>query len=399
MAGPGGSGKPTASLLRLFSCRFLPTFRDMFPTLAFGRRIPARIASSLLLGGALASSLGAQGTMVHTLEAFHAPTAAVALADGRTLLIANSGRGEYGLVAGRGSISRVTLGEDGHLKVDQLRMIPDLNGPVGMTLLKVAVGPLPAGTLVVTVGGSWVVDPSGNPLADDTARRTGLAFFDPVTGESRGRVATGEGSHVASALGHAVTDPTGIVTDAKGNLYLVEVDAATTRSSRRAQTNAGIVKISADALAALVRDTAPPANSLFHAPEYSIPTALVYSAAADSLFWTTYLGELREVPRGDMSGQTAVITHSKRLGTVQSLAETPRGDLFGFMADGMMVSIRGKRSREIKFRSHMRFLSPGNAAVVPAPDGKLWVILPEQGGGGVGPWRQRANVIAIPASL
>jgi hypothetical protein len=337
--------------------------------------------------------------MVHTLEAFHAPSAAVALPDNRTILVANTARGEYGLIMGRGSVSRVNLGEDGRLKVDQLRFIKDLNGPVGMELLRSKAGPLPAGTLVVTVGGSWVVTADGERIEDDAVRGTGLAFFDAATGEPRGRVLLGEGSAAATALGHPVSDPSIITADPDGNLYLIDVDAATTRSSRRAESNAGVVKISVDALAPLLRDEAPPPGTLFHAPEHALPTVLLYSPYDDALYWGTFAGELRRLPGGDMTGRTAVITVSKRVGTMACLGVTPSGTLFGSTADGMLVSIHGKRSKEIRFRPETRFLSPGSPAVVPAPDGNLWVVLPEQGGGGVGPWRQRTNVLELSADL
>ncbi len=352
-----------------------------------------------LAGLAFVTTLGAQGTMVHTLEAFYAPSAAVVLPDHRTVLVANTGRGEYGLTAGRGCISRVTIGDDGQITVDQLRFITNLNGPVGLTLLHHAVGELPAETLVVTVGGSWMVDEAGRPLADDDARRTGLALFDATTGEPRGRVLLGTGSKAAQILGHPVSDPADITSDAAGNIYLIDVDAATTRSQNRAQANAGVIKISSAALAALLRDELPAADGLRYAVEHSLPTALTYDENEDALYWGTFGGELRRVPHGDMSGRTAVDTVSKRVGTVACLGVTLNGTIYGATADGALMRMRGNRSRVIRFHDEMRFLSPGKPALIRSPGGQQWIILPEQGGGGVGPWRQRLNVIAVPGDL
>jgi hypothetical protein len=311
------------------------------------------------------------------------------------MLIANTGRGEYGLTAGRGSISRVTLGADGHLAVEKLRFIEGLNGPVGMTLIGTGSETLPAGTLAVTVGGSWMVDAGGRPLPDDTARGTGIVFFDPQTGAARGRVFLGQGSDAAKLIGHPVTDPTAITSDPSGNLYLIDVDVAATRSSRRGEAKAGVIKIARAALDPLVRGEILPAGSIHFASEASVPTALTYAAGDDSLYWATFTGELRRLPQGDFSGQTAVITVNKEAGTIVCLGPTPRGEIIGAGADGLLIQVRGRKIRTIKFRKEPRFLSPGQPAVVSGADGQTLLILPEQGGGGVGPWRQRVNVIAL----
>lgn len=333
--------------------------------------------------------------MVHTLEAFHAPSAALLLDDGHTLLVSNTGRGEYGLTAGRGSISRVKLGVDSHLAVEKLRFIEGLNGPIGMTLIATGSADLPAGTLAISVGGSWVVDNAGDPIPDDAARGAGLVFFDPATGESRGRILLGKGSAAEKILGHPVTDPTALTSDAAGNLYLIDVDAAATRGSRRMEAKAGIIKLSRAALDALLRNEAPAAGSLAYAAEQNIPTALVYARAEDALYWATFLGELRKLPQGDFSGRTAVITVNKEAGTISSLGVSPNGTVIGAGAEGILLQVRGRKIRQIKFRKEPRFLSAGQLATVRAADGRVLLILPEQGGGGVGPWRQRVNVVAL----
>jgi hypothetical protein len=333
--------------------------------------------------------------MVHTLEAFHAPSAALALADGKTVLIANSGRGEYGLTSARGAISRATLGDDGRLAVEKLRFIEGLNGPVGMTLVATGSDALPAGTLAVTVGGSWLVDAEGRPLPDDTARGTGIVFFDPQTGTPRGRIFLGRESEAAKAIGHAVSDPTAITSDAAGNLYFIDIDVMATRGSRRGEATAGVIKIARNATDPLLRGEAPPAGSVQFAREPNVPTALTYAASDDSLYWATFSGELRRLSQADFSGASPVMTVNKEAGTIVCLGATPAGVVVGSGADGTLVQVRGRKVRPIKFRKEPRFLSPGQPAFVRGADGGVLMILPEQGGGGVGPWRQRVNVIAL----
>jgi hypothetical protein len=344
--------------------------------------------------GLLATRADAQGTMVHTLEAFYAPSAVLALGDGRTLLVANTARGDYGFVAGRGSISRVTLGNDGHLAVDKLRFIEGLNGPVGMTLIASESAVIPAGTLVITVGGTWMTDASGKPLSDDAERGTGLVLFDPATGTPRGKILLGRGSAAESVIGHPVTDPSAIASDSEGNLYLTDLDVAATRSSRRGEANAGLIKIARAALDALVRGESPAAGSIVFVNEYSIATAVTY-APDDALVWSTFGGDLRRLPQGDFSGGSSITTLNKEAGTMSALGVTPKGEIVAAGSDGLMWHVRGRKVKQIKFRKEPRFLAPGQFAVVRGADGQSLLVLPEQSGGGVGPWRQRVNVIAL----
>lgn len=335
---------------------------------------------------------------MHALDAFDSPSAVVALEDQRTLLVANTGRGEYGLVAGSGTISRARLDDTGHLTMDEQRFITGLNGPVGLTLLRNATEALPANTLAITVGGSWVVDEEGSRIPDDATRGTGLVFFDAETGEARGRILLGTGSPAAEALGHPVADPTGLTSDPEGNLYLIDVDVAATRSSRRSEANAGVIKIGAAAVTALLRDTPPPPDTIQFAREVSLPTAVVYSDRDDALFWGTFAGELRKLPGGDFSGRTAVITVSKEVGTVACLAVMPNGRVIGATANGTLLYVRGRGSRELRLRKQTRFLSPGEPVIVPGTEDRVWFVLPEQGGG-IGRWGQRVNVISVPDDL
>jgi hypothetical protein len=373
--------------------------RGMLLLPLFQERRIAVMASLCLAPIAMPAVLRAQATMVHTLEAFHAPAAVLALPGGHTLLVSNTGRGEYGLIAGRGSISRLTLGDDGHLTVDKLRFIEDLNGPVGLTLLATGSDALPAGTLVVSVGGSWMVDSAGKSVPDDATRGTGLAFFDLPSGRPLGRALLGRGSATEKLLGYPITDPTGIASDPAGNIYITDAASMAARAGRRSEARVGITKISRAALDVLLKDEVPPAGSLQFAAENSIATTVFYSTKSDAVIWGTFAGEMREVPGGDLSGRVAVQTLGKQLGSLACLNETAKGTVVGVAAEGSLLVVRHGKARVLHFRKAFQFLSPGQFALVPGSNGRVLMILPEQGGGGVGPWRQRVNVIELPGDL
>jgi hypothetical protein len=94
-----------------------------------------------------------------------------------------------------------------------------------------------------------------------------------------------------------------------------------------------------------------------------------------------------------------VRTIGKLLGSLAALNETAKGTVIGVGAEGSLLSVRHGKPRLLRFRKVFQFLSPGQFALLPGADGRVLMILPEQGGGGVGPWRQRINVIALPGDI
>jgi hypothetical protein len=146
---------------------------------------PARTAALLALALLPAATAFGQGAFAQTLEAFHTPAAVVVAEDGRTLFISNAARSEFGMVAGRGAISRVRLGDDGQLRVESARFVSGLNAPLGLAILPGPLGSIPEGALVVAVGCSWTVDDKGRTIEPGDAG-TGLAFFDGVVFAGRG---------------------------------------------------------------------------------------------------------------------------------------------------------------------------------------------------------------------
>lgn len=349
---------------------------------------------------------GQQAEIIQTLEGFYSPSAAVFAADGRTLFVANSAMGDFGMIAGRGAISRVAMAGDGTLSVEKQRFIVGLNAPLGLAVLPGAVGPYPAGTLAVTVGHSWTVDLDGHRLGDDQ-RGVGVVFFDPTSGQELGRLLLGIDSPIARMLGHAVVDPGAVALDPTGNLYLADAAGSEWRPDELHDVRPGVLKIAPAAVAAVAAGETPPAGSAEFAYVPDVATGLAYSAKEDALYWVTanargdLAGAIVRLPHGDFSGGAALETLAKEQNSLSSLCLTPAGSVVVARNGGDIWALRGRgKPRLVKFADkRQRFLSPGQLAVSSLADGRLVVVLPESSGAGSGIWRHRVQVFTLPAGF
>jgi hypothetical protein len=325
--------------------------------------------------------------------------------DGRTLFVANAAYGDYGLLAGRGAISKVAIDDAGQLSIENARFIAGLNAPVGVALLPAPVAHLPEGALAVVVGGSWTVDTKGNKVEPADAG-TGVAFFETAGGTALGRIFIGRGSPMTGILGHPVLDPAAITADGRGNIYIADV-AGARMAAQRAEGVPGMIKLSADAVGALLRDEAPPSGSVSFVRVENVPTGIAYSLEEDALYYVTgngigvLGGAIFRLPQGDFSGAVGVETSAKELNSLVGVTFSPGGKVIAGRNEGDLVYYTGRgRARPIKMRPHdFRFLSPGQPAMVRTAAGSVILVVPELSGGGIGPWRQRLQVVDLPGDF
>jgi DNA-binding beta-propeller fold protein YncE len=361
-------------------------------------------AAIAALFGALAPSAAGQGRIVQTLEAFFTPAAVAAAPDGRTLYVANAARTERGMAAGRGAVSKVRMGGDGLLAVEAVRFIGQLNSPLGVAVLPGPCGTLPAGTVAVAVGASWTVDADGVAL-DPAAAGTGVAFFDASNGQPLGRIFLGRGSAIEAAVGHALTDPAHVAADPAGSLYVADV-AGARPAAQRADGRPGIVKLSAEAVSAMLDGKPLPAGTVAFASVEDIPAGIVYSVEENALYCATgngigaLGGAVLRLPRGDFSGAAVFETAAKELGSLTGIVLSAAGKAVACSSKGDLLLVRGnKRGRNISLRPEYGFLSPGQPAAIRAPDGATLLVVPEMAGAGMGVWRHRVQVVRLPAGF
>jgi len=360
-----------------------------------------------LFGVAVASILGLHGQggrILQSVQAFYSPSAVVVADDGRTVYVANAARGEFGMLAGRGVISRARLGDDDQLVVDEPRFVEGLNSPLGLVILPRATATLPKGALVTAVGSLWTVDARGNQLKDDRERGCGLAIIDPQAGTVHSRIFLGRGSALEPVLGHPIVNPLALAIDPAGNIYVADSFGGGVQGGASDQGQSGILKLSPVALDALSREETPPPGSFWFARVPNMPAAVYYSALEDMFYWGTAngIGELGgaifRVPHGDFTGAERVETFVKRQQPILSLTQTPAGTILAGYSTGQIFFFRNaNRPHEMRFHKRdQRFLTPGQTAILRASDDRLLVAVPELSGGIRGSWRQRVQVFGLP---
>jgi len=344
----------------------------------------------------------AQARLVQTIEGFHSPAAVAVAEDGRTFYVTNAARGEYGMLAGEGALSRLRLNDQNQLEVVDRRFVEKLNAPLGIAVLPADVGPIPAGALAVAVGGSWTVNERGTSLDDDRERGAGVVFIHPESGEVLAHLYLGAGSTLAAKIGHPIRDPMAVAADAAGNLILTDVAGSGVRPLDPAEGVPGILKLTSKGVAALLAGEDLERRDFLFAPVRNLPTGVYYARHDKSLYWITGQiaydlgGAVMRLPNADYTGQPETI--DKELGALLGFTVTPKGTIIASRSNGDMLMIHGRKDRVIKFKGHANFafLSPGQPAATLLPSGETLVVVPEMSGGH-GPWRQRLRTFVLPA--
>jgi len=337
------------------------------------------------------------------LEAFFGPASAVFSPDGRTLYVSNSARADYGMIAGRGAISRVSVDADGTMKVDQARLVDGLNAPIGVTLLPVQVGDFPAGTLVVAVGGRWTVKDRTTRVTDARERQTGLLFFDPSTGVRLGAIYLGAGSPIESMLGHSVADPSHVVFDGDGTVFVSDVSGLGLQKVAGVVNYPGILRLTAPAVVALARGGEVPPGAVTFQNVTEVAGGIAWDQRERRLYWATgtgfgdLAGAVLRLPGGDFGPGGVIQTLHKETIPMVGACLTANGSLLVAHANGAIGVIKRGRGKIklVKFKDRTVFISPGQPAATTLADGRILVVVPEMASGGRPAWRHRLQAFTL----
>lgn len=343
--------------------------------------------------------------MLEPVEAFFGPASAVFTADGRTLFVSNSARADYGLVAGRGAISRVTVSGDGTLKVEQARLIDGLNAPIGVTLLPIKLGDFPAGSLVVAVGGRWTMKDRNTRMTDPRERETGLLVFDPASGARLGAIYMGAGSALETAIGHPIADPSHVVFDGAGNCFVADVSGLGLQKQAGDEGQPGIVRLTAAAFVALAQGNPPPAGGIEFQSVPEVAGGIAWSENERTFYWATgpgfgdLAGAVLRLPGGDFGPGGEIETVHKEIFPMVGACVTANGSVLVAHTDGAIGVIKRGRGKvkPVKFKAREVFISPGQPAATTLDDGRVLVVVPEMASGGRPAWRHRLQLFTLPS--
>jgi hypothetical protein len=181
--------------------------------------------------------------VVQRLKAFDNPEAAIFSADGRHVFVSNAaelGNPDKGFhwVRGQGYISKLSVGQDGTLKMVEPKLLSRLTAPLGMAVLPVDAGRFPRGTIFVVEATAPLAEPDGTPVKDPNAIDPKIIAFDEQ-GKVLGRIELGKGSAAEKAAGVVATLGNALAFDQQGNLYLAETGIGGGQFEPPIQTSGG----------------------------------------------------------------------------------------------------------------------------------------------------------------
>jgi len=160
------------------------------------------------------------------------PESAELLDDGETLIFGNCTmvmgnphhRGGKSLVylQDQAFITQAKLLGEGEVSVTNRHLVQGLTGTLGTEVHRKGTRLWPPGTGLTACGGKPFAVDIDAPLGGDDVARQQIFAFDPLSGESRGRIALWEGSPIAKALGHRVDMPNGLAVAPNGDIYIAD---------------------------------------------------------------------------------------------------------------------------------------------------------------------------------
>ncbi|MFV1995825.1 MAG: hypothetical protein ACC661_10345 [Verrucomicrobiales bacterium] len=349
--------------------------------------------------------------LLQSIDRFNRPESVVFSLDGKTLFVSNCASGDFGadgklvgMVAGQGAISKLSVSENGHVEVVDIKFIEGLNAPVGTAVLPKATRKYPAGTLLVNQGISLLVDEGGHPVRA-AELGTGILFFDPESGREIGRINLGAGSLVAGIIGHAALLPNSLAFDGEGNLYVTDTAKAGNRFDPPIPENPGLIRIGHGA----IDEVSVGARRLSTQPDVTftpipgLPNGVGYWEEKSAICVVTMGGNS---PEGTAVYVIAENSFPRRdlpepllgdAGTADGIAFTPAGTIITsrFAGDLLAIPAQGE-----PFTLKIPELNaPADHRLLTTPGGFSILAVPEMARSEPTPWNQRVRIIRIPAGF
>ncbi len=356
-----------------------------------------------------AQPYGGQPYIGQTIGGFHRPESVAFSLDGRTLFVGNCAsdlfgpdRKLVGMVRGKGAVSKLTVGKNGHVSITDRRFIEGLNSPLGLGILPVATDRLPVGTLLVNQGITLLVDSDGNPVTDAAQLETGVMFFDPETGEELGKIDLGVGSVVANRIGHATLLPNSIAFDSEGNLYVTDTAKGGDRQIPAQVAHPGLIRIEHGAIDRLIGgvDAGLSSTDVTFTPMAGVPNGVGYWPAEDAICVVTMGGDSPEgtaiykipadtFPRADLPAPLRGDT-----GTADGVAFTPAGTILTSRFSGDLLAVP-KHGEPFPLNIEA-LVAPADHRLLTLADGSSILAVPEQARVEPTHWDQRVRIVRLP---
>ena len=368
-------------------------------------RIVVVLGLVLLAVGCTRSRRGGGGaelpSLHQTLEGFHRPESCVFSPDGEYLFVSNCGSNMFGpdrkttgFVKGHAVISRLAVGKDGKVSVENLKWVEGLSGSLGIGFLPKATGRYPKGTLLINVGMSLLTDDQGKFVTDASQLGCGVLFLDPSSGKKLGKIDLGVGSAVAKELGHPVLIANSIAFDGEGNLYVTDTAKGGNRLVPAIKSHPGLLRIPHGS----IDDPSKGGVSFMAIP--GVPNGVRYRASDDSVYVVTMGGRgpdgqaVFPIKAGSLDGRSLPTPMAAGVGTMDGLCFTPAGTIVASRFTGDLIAIASDGTPTLI--SLPPFVKPADIDITTLADGTSIVAVPEQNRMDPRAWSQNVRIILIP---
>lgn len=352
----------------------------------------------------LTSSLKAQERPVisQALDGFKTPTAAVFSPGGKYLFIVNHAQGEAGTLRGQSYISKLAVGSDGDVSVNNMRFIKNLTAPIDLDFSPVRFGNIPQGALFLAVGTPLVQDEAGRAMRDLARIQVGIIVFDPNTGRQIKSIDLGPNSRIRLKDELSLLSPSSICFDDKGNLYIGESGVGGHMFERKQLGRPGIWRIDSEEIDALLSERAPKKAELIRTT--SLPTDMTFRDKENMLYFVTNhtqgrpSGSVFRISAGQYQGISSMQTIVRDLSALMGIQIMPKGRVLLAGNSGELMFPKGKKeTRPLRFRPRHEFSSPGKIALLELRSGKIIIAVPEQSSEEAGGRGQRVSIVKLPS--
>ena len=354
------------------------------------RLITAGLAVALASCAGAGSGPAGKAEIVQVVGGLNNPESCAFSLDGKTLYVTNCASAQFGadkhvgFVAGEATISRLSVAPDGKVALVTPKFVQRLSGTLGLTVAPHAVGPYPAGSLFVCVGGALASDEAGVYVSDAKQLGTAIAVIDAENGEPLGRIDLGVGSAVAIALGHPLLLPNGIAFDGEGGLVVADTGVGGDHLQPKIRPQPGVLRLAIGAKGDVTGHTFTPVSGG--------PNGVAWNAAEKALYWVTCSGQGPEGGALFRNGKAVALD----LGPSDGIAITPAGTVIVSRFQGDLVAIRkGGAPAPIPFEKPFNF--PSDIKLRTLADGTSILIVPEQEAWNGTAWGQNLRIVRFPA--
>jgi hypothetical protein len=371
-------------------------------------------AALLAAGSAMAEDLApypVKGQVVQVLAAFDNPEGAIFSADGRYVLISNAaelGMPDKGFhwVEKAGYVSKLRVGRDGKLQMEEEKLISGLTAPLGMAVTPVATGSFPKGSIFLCAGSAPMAAPDGTPIKDASRLDPKIVIFN-LDGKVLGEIRMGPGSPFEKKGGALATLPNAADFDKEGNLYIAETGIGGDSFDPPIKTNGGVWMVPRESIDALAQGK--DAELYFIAMPNAGPDGL--EVAPDGSIHTNTVGKaagMNDPAQGGMYRLTGQDFKTGRLpqplaqglGALDGLdfAGNVRLDTEIANTNSIVITPPGRKPMMLTFSGSEQFTGPADIAIQRQGDGYLLVI-PELSATSSNDGKNQVTVVRLPRDL